>query len=102
MTAGSIEMACIDLVPNFNFGMKPSCRRGGTPRVWSSEVLRLKHATRLSHRQIDRALRIGIGTVTNYLAAAERAGLSWPLPAELDEAPLDTKLWPPAPAGKAK
>ena len=40
-----------------------------------SEVLRLKHATKLSHRQIARALRIGIGTVTNYLAAAERAGL---------------------------
>jgi transposase len=67
-----------------------------------SEVLRLKHATKLSHRQIARALRIGIGTVTNYLAAAERAGLSWPLPAELDEAALATKLWPPAPAGEAK
>ena len=53
-----------------------------------SEVLRLKHATKLSHRQIARALRIGIGTVTNYLAAAERAGLSWPLPAELDEGAL--------------
>ncbi len=67
-----------------------------------SEVLRLKHAAKLSHRQIARALRIGIGTVTNYLVAAERAGLSWPLPAELDEAALATKLWPPAPAGEAK
>ncbi|MCU1264926.1 MAG: integrase [Acidobacteria bacterium] len=67
-----------------------------------SEVLRLKHAAKLSHRQIARALRIGIGTVTNYLAAAERAGLSWPLPAELDETSLATKLWPPAPAAEAK
>ena len=67
-----------------------------------SEVLRLKHAAKLSHRQIARALRIGIGTVTNYLAAAERAGLSWPLPAELDETALAAKLWPPAPAGAAK
>src|SRR5260370_11843682 len=67
-----------------------------------SEVLRLKHAAKLSHRQIARALRIGIGTVTNYLAAAERAGLSWPLPAELDEAALATKLWPRAPAGESK
>ena len=67
-----------------------------------SEVLRLKHAAKLSHRQIARALRIGIGTVTNYLAAAERAGLSWPLPAELDEDALATKLWPPAPAAEAK
>ena len=63
-----------------------------------SEVLRLKHAAKLSHRQIARGLRIGIGTVTNYLTAAERAGLSWPLPAELDEAALAAKLWPPAPA----
>jgi transposase len=67
-----------------------------------SEVLRLKHAAKLSHRQIARALKIGIGTVTNYLAAAERAGLSWPLPAELDETALATRLWPPAPAGEAK
>lgn len=67
-----------------------------------SEVLRLKHAAKLSHRQIARGLRIGIGTVTNYLAAAERAGLSWPLPGELDEAALAAKLWPPAPAGEAK
>jgi transposase len=67
-----------------------------------SEVLRLKHAAKLSHRQIARVLQIGIGTVTNYLAAAERAGLSWPLPAELDEAALATKLWPPATAGEAK
>ena len=67
-----------------------------------SEVLRLKHAAKLSHRQIAGALRIGIGTVTNYLTAAERAGLSWPLPTELDEAALAAKLWPPAPAGEAK
>ncbi|MGH9929081.1 MAG: IS21 family transposase [Pyrinomonadaceae bacterium] len=67
-----------------------------------SEVLRLKHAAKLSHRQIARALRIGIGTVTDYLAAAERAGLSWPLPAELDETALAAKLWPPAPASEAK
>ncbi len=67
-----------------------------------SEVLRLKQAAKLSHRQIARALQIGSGTVTNYLAAAERAGLSWPLPVELDEAALAAKLWPPAPAGEAK
>ena len=61
------------------------------------EVLRLKHAARLSHRQIARALRIGIGTVTNYLAAAERAGLSWPLPNELDGPALAQALWPAEP-----
>lgn len=67
-----------------------------------TEVLRLKHAANLSHRQIARSLRIGIGTVTNYLAAAERAGLSWPLPAEMDEATLAETLWPPSPATESK
>jgi len=43
------------------------------------EVLRLKFAASLSHRQIAAALRIGIGTVSNYLAAFERAGLPYPL-----------------------
>lgn len=62
------------------------------------EVLRLKHAAHLSHRQIARALRIGTGTVTNYLAAAERAGLSWPLPDEINGATLALALWPPEPA----
>lgn len=61
-----------------------------------TEVLRLKHSAGLSHRQIARALRIGIGTVANYLAAAERAGLSWPLPEGMDEAALTNTLWPPS------
>lgn len=62
------------------------------------EVLRLKYAASLSHRQIARSLRIGTGTVTNYLAAAERAGLSWPLPAQLDDSALALALFPPEPA----
>ena len=48
------------------------------------EVLRLKHAAHLSHRQIARALKISTGTVTNYLSSAQRAGLSWPLPDGVD------------------
>lgn len=61
-----------------------------------TEVLRLKHSAQLSHRQIARALRIGVGTVANYLAAAERVGLSWPLPEGMDEAALTNTLWPPS------
>ena len=44
------------------------------------EVLRLKHAAHLSHRQIARSLKLSVGVVAKYLAAAERAGLTWPLP----------------------
>ena len=63
------------------------------------EVLRLKFAASLSHRRIAAALRIGIGTVSNYLAAFERSGLSYPLPPELDETELKRRLFPPlAPA----
>jgi transposase len=35
--------------------------------------------------------------VRNYLARADEAGLSWPLPAELDDAQLERLLFPPAP-----
>lgn len=59
------------------------------------EVLRLKFVAHLSHRQIAAALRIGIGTVSNYLAAFERSGLSYPLSAELDEADIGRRLFPP-------
>jgi transposase len=60
------------------------------------EVLRLKFAASLSHRQIAAALRIGIGTVSNYLTAFERSGLTFPLPPELDETELGRLLFPPA------
>ena len=42
-----------------------------------TEVLRLKQAANLSHRQIARALRMGIGTATNYLAAAIAPSMWW-------------------------
>lgn len=58
------------------------------------EVLRLKHAARLSHRQIARALKLSLGVVSKYLSAAERAGLSWPLPDAMDDTALERALWP--------
>jgi transposase len=58
------------------------------------EVLRLKHAARLSHRQIARALRLSLGVVSKYLSAAERAGLAWPLPDAMDDTALERALWP--------
>ena len=56
------------------------------------EVLRLS-AAGLSQRQIGRSLQLSHGVVGKYQAAAQRAGLSWPLPAELDEATLSKRLW---------
>ena len=60
------------------------------------EVLRLKHDRGLSHREVAHACSIGVGTVTLYLQRAARLGLGWPLPAELDDAALDARLFPRA------
>lgn len=59
------------------------------------EVLRLKWSLGLSHRAIGRSCGIGHTVVTEYLRRAERAGLSWPLPPEMDNAQLERLLFPP-------
>lgn len=61
------------------------------------QILRLKYDKGLSHRAIAQACSVGLGTVGDYLARAKRAGVSWPLPAELDDATLEAKLFPPPP-----
>src|SRR5579859_1703469 len=61
------------------------------------EVLRLR-AAGLSIPDIARSTSIGRTTVYEYLARAEAAALSWPLPLELDEAAVEAKLFPPATA----
>ena len=63
------------------------------------EVLRLKHERGLSHRAIAQACAIGLGTVTLYLRRTAQSGLGWPLPADLDDAGLEARLFRrPAPA----
>lgn len=62
------------------------------PRVQMSrikEVLRLKYESRLSHRQIAGALKVSIGTVSNYLLLFEQIRLSYPLSADLTEEALE-------------
>ena len=55
------------------------------------EVLRLT-AAGLSQRQIARSLHLSHGVVGKYQAAAQRAGLSWPLPEALDDVTLANRL----------
>lgn len=57
------------------------------------EALRLA-AGGLSLREISRSLGIGHTTAREYLERAQRAGLSWPLPPELNEAELEERLFP--------
>jgi transposase len=61
------------------------------------EVLRLHHEKGFSVRQIASSLSIGRSTVQDYLERSERAGLSWPLPDDLDETSLEHQLYPPVP-----
>src|SRR5574340_866242 len=61
------------------------------------EVLRLRWEAGLSQREIGVSCRLGRSTVRDYLLRAEAAGLSWPLPEELDEEALERMLFPPPP-----
>ena len=52
----------------------------------------------MSQYVIARRLGLAQGTVSKYLWRARQAGLSWPLPAELDDdARLEARLFPPPP-----
>lgn len=62
------------------------------------EVLRLFHEQGRSRRQIAQSLGLAHSTVGRYLRRAERAGLGWPLPVELDDRALEARLFPPAPS----
>ena len=65
------------------------------------EVLRLYFAAKLSIRAIARSLGSSPSTVGEYLRRAKVAGLSWPLPASLDEAGLERRLFPAPPSPRA-
>ena len=67
-----------------------------------NEILRLKYEGALSHRAIALACGVGVGTVSEYVSRAKRVGLTWPLPAELDEGALEARLFPPAEAGRER
>jgi len=61
------------------------------------EILRLRWGCGLSARQIARSLKIARSSVAEYLRRATAAGLSWPLPEELDETAIELLLFPPLP-----
>ncbi len=58
------------------------------------EVLRLS-ATGLSARQIAMVVSTARSTVGECLRRAEAAGVTWPLPADLDDDALEARLYPP-------
>ncbi|WP_408886729.1 IS21 family transposase [Lichenicola cladoniae] len=61
------------------------------------ELLRLRLEQRLPQRTIGLSLRLGQGTISDYLGRAHRAGLDWPLPDDMDDTQLEALLFPPLP-----
>jgi len=57
-------------------------------------VLRLHFESGLSRREIAKSQSISYGTVANYLRRAESAGLTWPLPTDMEERELTAALFP--------
>ena len=57
-----------------------------------TEVLRLA-AQGLSYRQIGQSLNVSPSTVQGYVKRAQRVGLSWPLPDDLDGLALEERLF---------
>ena len=65
------------------------------------DVLRLCFAAKLPQRAVARSLGLSQGAVSGYLSRARAAGVSWPLPADLDDARLEALLFPPLSATPA-
>src|SRR6266436_3427575 len=61
------------------------------------EVLRLRFASELPQRGIAKSLGLSQGAVSGYLSRARAAGVSWPLPADLDDEQLEALLFPAPP-----
>jgi transposase len=61
------------------------------------EILRLAHEG-VPLRQIGAALGVPFTTAGDHVRRAERAGLGWPLPDELDDVALEALLFPKGPA----
>ena len=65
------------------------------------EVLRLAFFAGLELRKIARSLSISHATAASYIAKAQAAGLSWPLPDHLDDGALERLLFPKPAASSA-
>lgn len=58
-------------------------------------VLRLFFAAHMSIRAIARAIQASPSTVGDYIRRAQVAGITWPLPEDMNEAELEATLFPP-------
>ena len=63
------------------------------------EILRIRWGLGRSLRETALSCGVGPSTVHDVVTRAAAAGLSWPLPEDLDDAALEARLYPP-PAGR--
>jgi transposase len=56
------------------------------------DVLRLHHEAKLAYSQIALACGLSKGVVSKYLSLAKARGIGWPLPQDMDEAQLESRL----------
>jgi transposase len=64
-------------------------------------ILRFFFEARLSIRAIARSVQASPATVGDYIRRSQAAGLSWPVPDELDERALQARLFPRPAAPKS-
>jgi Sigma-70, region 4 len=75
---------------------------GRLPMRHLREVLRLRYERKLSQREIARSLSLGLGTVSEFLGRAERAGLCWPVPEGWDDQALSERFYPAPASGRPR
>ena len=56
------------------------------------EILRLKYAHGLSNREIALSCGVSHTVVNHYVLRAQQAGIIWPLPENMDEGTLESRL----------
>ena len=57
------------------------------------EVLRLKYEHELTNRKIAKSCAMSHVTVGKYLTLAEKAGIAWPVPDDIDDGDLERRLY---------
>ena len=67
------------------------------PTRKTREILRLYFESQLIPGQIASICKVSRSTVQRCLERLKAAGLSWPLPADLDDVALERSLYPPQP-----
>jgi len=72
------------------------------PMRKTREILRLHFESHLVPRQIASICKISRSTVQRCVERLRAAGLSWPLPADVDDAALERRMYPPLAVASAE